>query len=307
MPRAHLKPAQETRPVTHADRREMLLTGNLTMLIALEANGLEKPAGELVEKISAGLSRKPAAQPEPLGRVSLPDEERGRSEYDLKRLDQINARLLRGYKNRKDATADDQREADLRRRDELERELSRRSEERRLAQALAETEELAQARGAKVETDKAGVRRILDHDPIAALTWLSNDQDAAAKAIRDAYEMRSTDAGALEYTGMPRGQHDHERFVAKRYERAAATMLIEQVATAIMAGVFRSKRGAIILVRTHARFEAEKVAPHVALSLIRAVCGQGMTLTSQGAGRAYARNQKALALGLDVAHEVIHG
>lgn len=289
-------------------RRAWMLVGNLGYLMALEANGLERQASALVDKIATGLARKPKPCAAPsTGRVSLPDEERGRSAYDLERLDRINARLARGYVDKRGATAAEQREADLRRREELEHEISARAEEKRRLLALAESDLLAAGRGESVTTDKNGVRRILDHDPIAALTWLTQDQDEAAKAIRDAYEARAIDAGAMEYTGMPSSGHDHERFVAKRYERARATMLIGQVATAILVGTFRSHRGSLILVRSHARFEAEKVLPTIAWGVVQAVCGAGLTLSSQGAGRAYDRNRRALALALDVAHEVIRG
>jgi hypothetical protein len=287
--------------------RDRLLTGNLTYLMALEANGLDCQAGKLVAKIGAALSRSPTAGEASGGPISLPPEERGRSEFDIRRLDQINARLLRGYRPRKDLTVEEQREADLKRRADLEREISARAEEKRRLEAMAEADLLAAARGEEVETDRSGMKRILDRDPIARLTWLTDDQDTAAKAIRDAYEMRAADASAVEYTGMPGAEHNHEHFVARRYERAKATMLVGQVATAILVGTFRSQRGSLILVRAHARFEAEGVIPTISWGMVQAVCGHGLSLTSQGAGRAYDRNRRALALGLDVAHEVLRG
>lgn len=289
-------------------RAAWLLTGNLQYLMALEANGLDRCAAALLERIDAGLRRKPAeAKPEPAGRVSLPDEERGRSAYDLERLDRINARLIRGYKDQRGKTATEQREEDLQRREALEREISDRAEKAADARRHAEAEALALARGEEVTTDRSGVRRILAHDPIASLTWLSNDQDAAAKAIRDAYELRGSGAGVLDYEAVRGGSHDNDRFTWRGLDKAKAAMLIGQVATGILVGTFRSQRGSLILVRTHARFEAEAVIPTIAWAMIQAVCGQGLTLTSQGAGRAYDRNRRALALGLDVAHEVMSG
>lgn len=288
-------------------RKAALLTGNLGYLMALEANGLDRKASELVAKIDAGLSRKPKAARVEGRSMLLPDDERGRSAADLAQLDAVNARLAQVYQAKGGETAEERREADLRRREEIENRLRVEREKRDHLRRMAEADILAAARGDEVVTDTSGVRRILDHDPIASLTWLSADQDEAAKALRDCYEMRAVDVGAVEYTGMPGGDHNHEHFVAKRYERAKATLLIGQVATAILVGTFRSQRGSLILIRSHVRFEAEKVLPPLALGMIQAVCGHGLTLTSQGAGRAYDRNRRALALGLDVAHEVMKG
>lgn len=295
------------KPGYDGERRERLLTGNLTLLMALEANGLEKPAAALIEKIGAGLARRPASKSEPERRVALPDAERGRNAADLAALDVLNARLSRPYKAKGGETAEDRREADLKRRVELEHRLATEREKRANLEAMARADLLAAGRGETVAVDHSGVRRILDHDPIASLTWLTADQDAAAKELRDAYDLRAADAGAQEYDGMPTAGHDHERFIANRHTRAKATVLIGQVATAILVGQFRSVRGSAIVVQAHARFEREKVQPHLALRMVQAVCGQGVALSSLGAGRAYARNRAALALGLDVAHEVAKG
>lgn len=269
--------------------RERLLTGNLTLLIAYEANGMTAPASALVDKIAAGLARPRRVKSEPTGRVSLPDEERGRSEYDLKRLDAINARLLRGYKPRKGAggSIEEQREADLRRRDELEREISDRADERRRLVAEAEATVLAAGRGEEVETEKSGVRRILDRDPLLSLARsgkLTPQQLETGQEVRDLYDLRSVDAGAMEYTGLPSGAHNHERFVAKRFERAKACEMIGRIERAIAV-----------------RMSAEPAA----LVMIRVVCERGMTVTSQGKGRAFDRNAAALGRALDLAEDVL--
>lgn len=269
--------------------QERLLTGNLLYLQALEASGLERAAGELVDKIAAGLARKPkAGDPQPTGdRIELPDTERGRSDYDLRRLDAINARLARGYKAAKGKTADEQREEDLKRREELEREILDKAERKRDQEARAEAEALAAARGETVAAERSGVRRILDRDPLLSLARsgkITADQLETGQEVRDLYDRRGEDAGAMEYTGMPGGGHDHERFVAKRFERAKACELIGRIERAVAVNLS---------------------AEPAALTMLRVVCERGMTVNSQGEGRAYARNAAALARALDVADDVL--
>jgi hypothetical protein len=267
--------------------RDRLLTGNLTYLMALEANGLDCQAGKLVAKIGAALSRSPTAGEASGGPISLPPEERGRSEFDIRRLDQINARLLRGYRPRKDLTVEEQREADLKRRADLEREISARAEEKRRLEAMAEADLLAAARGEEVETDRSGIRRVLDRDPLLSLARtgkLSPEQLETGQEVRELYDRRGEDAGAMEYTGMPSGGHDHERFVGKRFERAKACEMIGRIERAIPI-----------------RCPKEPAA----LVMIRIVCERGMSVTSQGKGRAFDRNALALALALDVADDVL--
>ena len=269
--------------------RDALLTGNLTLLMALEANGLEKPASALVDKIGAGLARTPKARAHTPERISLPDEERGRSAYDLERLDRINAKLLRGYKPRKGegGTVEEQREADLRARESLENEIKGRTAERERLRSAAEADILAAARGEEVVTDTAGVRRVLDRDPLLSLARvgkLTPDQLETGQEVRDLYDLRATDAGAMEYTGMPGGGHDHERFVANRFTRAKACEMLGRIERAVAV-----------------KCSAEPAA----LAMIRAICERGMSLTSQGRGRAYERNATALAKALDVADDVL--
>lgn len=234
-------------------------------------------------QIAKGIRRPDA----PEDRATLPEEERGRSAYDLKRLDAINARLTRGYKPQRGKTAEEQREDDLRRRDALEREISDRAEERRRLLADAEATILAAGRGETVETEKSGLRRVLDRDPLLSLARsgkLTAQQLETGQEVRDLYDLRSADAGAAEFTGMPSGRHDHERFVAKRFERAKACEMIGRIERAIAV-----------------RMSAEPAA----LVMIRVVCERGMTVTSQGKGRAFDRNAAALGRALDLAEDVL--
>lgn len=241
--------------------------------------------------------------------IALPDDERGRGEFDLRELDRINARLLaNAYRARGGQTAEQLRDADLTRREELEGRPRIKADQRWIREAAEETEALARGRGESVTEDKSGVKRILDRDPLLSLARASKitpEQLEAGQVIREAYERRGEDAGSVEFTGMPGSAHDHERFVASRFTRAKATILIGQVTTAILTGRFRTAKGYTRQVDAFGGFKAQGVQTHDALTMLRAVCGEGKSLSSQGEGRAFARNATALALALDVAEEVI--
>jgi hypothetical protein len=290
-------------------RKASLLAGNLAYLMALEANGLDQQADALVDKIEAGLARKPgpgrviAADP-----ITLPPEERGRSEFDLRRLDQINARLLRGYRDQRGKSAAEQREDDLRRRAELENEIAARTEERRRLEAMAEADLLAAARGEEVETERSGLRRVLDRDPLLSLSRagaLTNEQFEAGLAVRELYDLRTGDAASAPFDGMPAGSHDHERFVGNRYLRAKATVPIGQLETAILNGHFRTVSGALLTLDAWPGMIAAGMEPIISLRVLRWVCGEHKSLRSLGQGRAYDRHRCALQWALDTASEVL--
>jgi hypothetical protein len=180
-------------------------------------------------------------------------------------------------------TVEEQREEDLRRRDDLEREISARAEERQRMIALAETDLLAAGRGEEVQVEQNGMRRILDRDPLLSLARigkLTPDQLETGQEVRDLYDRRAEDAGGTEYTGMPSGgSRDH---VGRGYLRAKACEMIGRIE----------------------RIVAIKAEP-VSLVMIRVVCERGMSVTSQGKGRAFERNAAALAKALDVADDVL--
>lgn len=267
--------------------RDGLFAWNLLNLMALEANGLDVEASRLVDKIGAGLARQPRRRSAQIGAIELPKSERGRSEYDLRRLDAINARLLRGYKAKGGKSAEELREADLRERQRLEQEFSTQAQEAHRKAALAETEALAASRGEAVGTERSGVRRILDRDPLLSLArcgHLTPEQLDTGHDVRDLYDLRRVDMASPEHTGMPGGAHDHERFVGNRFKRAQASNAIGEIERAV----------ATICTKEPA-----------SLAMLRAVCDRGLSVASQGKGRAFERNAAALAMALEVAADVL--
>lgn len=242
-------------------------------------------------------------------RIELPDEERGRSEYDLKELDRINARLAKnGYKASADSTAAEKREADLQRRMDLERRPQLRADQQWQKTAMAETEALAESRGEALAAERSGVKRIVDRDPLFSLARsgvLNQSQIDAGLAVREMYDLRRGDASTATFDGMPAGSHDHEQFVGNRFLRAKATIPAGQLETAILNGHFRSRTGSLFVLKGWPKFLEAGMQPHVSLQVLRWVCCEDNTLTSLGRGRAYDRNRKALCWALDVANEVL--
>ena len=220
-------------------------------------------------------------------KIELPDGERGRSEYDIKELDRINARLTANtYRASAASTAAEKREYDLRRREELERRPEARADQQWQRDAQAETENLAAGRGEQVAADKAGVKRILDRDPLLSLARVGKitpDQLETGLEVRLLYERRAEDVGAIDYAAAASGSaHDNDKFVKARLAKAKACELLGRVE----------------------RIVAMKAEPN-ALALLRAICERGLTLTSQGRGRAYERNAAHFARALDVADDVL--
>jgi hypothetical protein len=221
-------------------------------------------------------------------RIELPDGERGRSEYDLKELDRINGRLARNvYRNTADSTATEKRQADLSRRDELEMRPQFRSDQQWQRDAVAETLALANARGAQIEAQRSGLARIVDSDVLFSLACaghITADQLGFGREVRDLYDSRAADAGAMEYTGMPGTGHDNEQYVAVRWARAKASEFIGRI------------ERAVVITCT------DEPACLVAL---RAICERGWPMASMGKGRAFERNCAAFARALDVADAVL--
>lgn len=238
----------------------------------------------------------------------LPDSERGRSAHDIAMLDRINARLARGYKPRRGKTAEEQREDDLRLRAELEQSAGRRDDERQRRAREEETVALAQGRGETVDTDRSGVRRIIDRDPLLSLLRsgaITKEQFEVGQAIRDLYELRQGDASSAPFDGMPSAAHDHERFIASRFIRAKAAVPVGQLETALLNGHYRNRDGMLYVLKTWPDMIAAGMEPHIALRVMRWVCCAQNTLTSMGKGRAYDRHRRALVFALEVADEVI--
>jgi hypothetical protein len=138
-----------------------------------------------------------------------------------------------------------------------------------------------------VSEDRSGVKRILDRDPLLSLARSSKitpEQLETGQEVRELYDRRGEDAGAMEYTGMPSGGHNHEHFVAKRFERAKACEMIGRIERAVAVNCS---------------------AEPASLTMLRVVCERGMSVTSQGKGRAFDRNAAALAKALEVADDVL--
>jgi len=232
-------------------------------------------------------SMDPPAMNAPQKPTGLPDHERGRGEFDLRELDKINARLTRNaYVSTSQSTAAEKREADLKRREELEFKPVRNAEAKAVRDGLAETEALAESRGETV-SDDAGMRRILDRDPLLSLArggHLTPDQLETGQTVRNLYDSRAADAGAMDYEATRGGAHNNDRFVKQRLDKAKASEMLGRIERAVA---------------IHCSAEP------ACLVMLRAICERGATITSQGTGRAYARNCKAIARALDVAEAVL--
>ncbi|HYF09528.1 MAG TPA: hypothetical protein VD970_18050 [Acetobacteraceae bacterium] len=291
--------------------RERLFAANLAYLQALEANGLERCAKALVDKIEAGLRRQAMLRELAAGPVSLPDAERGRSAFDLAELDRINARLARGYKRQGGKSAEDQREDDLRRRLELEARAQRRREAHETAAGLSETQALAEARGEEVERLPTGARRVNSRDALKSLFiagHLTAEQHDAGRFVRDCYERRFEGVGSQfgEIRTASRAHHDNEAYVWGRLSQAKALQFVGTLERAILTGRLNiaGKPPRDVSGWREAFRGPEASEPHVALQMLRAVCGDGKSLSSQGEGRAFERNAKALCRALDVAKDI---
>lgn len=220
--------------------------------------------------------------------IELPSHERGRSPEEIRQLDRLNRRLTaNAYQSTRGSSAAEKREADLRAREHIERGPTERLEEATVAAGIAESEALAEARGEVIGFEGAGIRRVLDRDPLLRLAnsgHLTPEQLDTGRTLADLYDARAQDLGAMEYNGMPSGAHDHERFVAKRFTRAKASEMLGRVERAVAINCS---------------------AEPACLTMLRAVCERGMSVTSQGTGRGYARNLAAIARALDVAEAVL--
>lgn len=253
--------------------------------------------------IAADQQAKGLRQPEG-GKVWLPDHERGVGADRLRQLDRLNRKLAR------DDLSPKERDRLLDERDGLERAPREAAEASEVARGLDETQALADARGEESTTERGGVRRILDRDPLLSLFRagaITDRQLEAGQAVRELYDLRRSDAAAIQYDGQPAGRHDHERFIGQRFLRAKTTIPAAQLETAILNGHYRVRTGELIVLKRWPDYKAAGMEPHVSLQTLRFVCGEHKTLTSLGRGRAYERHKQALGWALDVAYEVLDG
>lgn len=247
--------------------------------------------------------------------IELPDAERGRSQADLRLLDEINARLAKPPARRNGMTAEQARSADLKARDALERRTAEKVEAEALRQKLEEAARLAELRGEEVERDPGGKLNIRTRDSLLNLAnagKLSEGQLAAGRTLRAAYESRSVGLGsqmdAIRTIGTS-PTYDNRKAVWAGIHRAQALQLVGWVERAILVGYFRNERGMVIDVDGWKElFETRKVQTHLALTMIRAVCGEGKALRDLGRSpTVFDRHATALATALDVADAVIRG
>jgi len=237
-------------------------------------------------RIRAAQIAKGLRQPEG-GRVELPDHERGMDPKDAHRFGILRARLDRPASARGRLSADKAREADVAEIEAIATRYANRGERAALRAGIASTDALAQARGETVSEDAAGVKRIMDRDPLLSLArggHITPDQLEVGQRVRELYDGRAQDAGAMEYTGMPGAAHDHEKFVATRFARAKTSAMLIRIEKAV-----------------HVNCSA---AP-ACLTMLRVVCERGQTIRSQGGGRQLERNYRAFARALDVADAVL--
>lgn len=218
--------------------------------------------------------------------IELPAEERGRSAEDLRRLDILNRRIAKPLP-KGDKRAEREREAHIAERDALELRPAIAADSKWAKAANEETSALAASRGEEVVEDKSGVRRVLDRDPLLSLARvgaLTPEQLDVGLEVRELYDSRTQDAGAVEFTGMPGTAHDHEKFIATRFTRAKASEMLGRIERTIAINCS---------------------AEPVCLTMLRVVCERGMSIASQGKGRAFDRNAAAFARALDVADDVL--
>lgn len=156
-----------------------------------------------------------------------------------------------------------------------------RSEETSIGRGLVETVALAHARGETVEAD-GGPLRISSRDGLRSLRQGGHITDAhyaVGLLYRAGFEARGRDlrAASLEQGGG--GGHDNDRFVAARLRRARMLDFVARADRAVAMSL------------------ADKP---MALRLLRAVVGEGTSLSVWGAGRAFTRNREVLAEALDL-------
>jgi hypothetical protein len=137
-------------------------------------------------------------------------------------------------------------------------------------------------------SERARARRANDRDPLKSLfkaDRLTREQHETGQTVADLYRARSEGLGS---------QMDAIRTVSSPSRDNSAAIF-----NGVQRGIKLQRLGKIELaVATKCRAEP------AALAMLRAVCGEGMSLSSQGEGRAFERNLTALKMALDVARKV---
>jgi len=156
-----------------------------------------------------------------------------------------------------------------------------RTEQSDVAAGLVETLTLAKARGERVETGE-GPLRISSRDGLRSLRQAGHITDAhyaVGLLYRAGFEARGRDLRAASLEPGAGGGHDNDRFVAARLRRARMLDFVARADRAVAMSL------------------ADKP---MALRLLRAVVGEGTSLSVWGAGRTFTRHREVLTEALDL-------
>jgi len=160
-----------------------------------------------------------------------------------------------------------------------------RTEQAEVAAGLVESLTLASARGETVEIPEAAVAgpvRISSRDGLRGLRQGGHITDAhyaVGLLYRAGFEARGRDLRVASLEPGHGGGHDNDRFVAARLRRARMLDFVARADRAVAMAL------------------ADKP---MALRLLRAVAGEGTSLSAWGAGRVFTRNRQVLTQALDL-------
>lgn len=205
-------------------------------------------------------------------KIELPDHERGRSPQDIARLEVLNARLSKPPKARGRMSADEARTADLKERERIEHGPSERADQAWARDAIEETKALAVLRGEDM-AERDGLMSLFRRER------LTPEEYDLGIEVRACYEARNADVGSQLGSVSIGAAHDNDRYVMARAKRA---------------------RKLWALGKTEIALAVECKDEPACLQLMRAVVGEGVTLSAFGRGRAFERNLKALLRALRI-------
>lgn len=208
-------------------------------------------------------------------KIQLPEAERGLSDAQVRRFDKLTRKLaLPTLKpSQRDAAVDEL--AALAAAPKTAADAAWR------ARALAETVTLAAERGEDVHQPKQGPVRVNNRDTLLPLRHrLTPAQYETALELRACYDARSGDLGSQLGQESAGGGHNNDQFVYARLLRARRLQWLGRAERAIA---------------------LQCITQPGALQMVRAVLGQGVSLSAFGRGRAFDRNLGNFVAGLDVA------
>lgn len=158
---------------------------------------------------------------------------------------------------------------------------------RERSDGIKETIDLARARGEGVDTaPKQGAANMSDRDGLLNVVrggYLTPEQQAIALEYRKGFEQLEIGLQAQTMGEVSGAGHDHEKFVAKAFERAKATTFAAAC---------------------HREVRLRCISHLSAVQMLQRVAGAGDSLRTYGSGRALERNRAALIAALDVAIQV---